>query len=121
MEREPAAYVLASGRHGTLYIGVTSDLPERVHQHREGLIKGFSSRYGINRLVHFEMFGDMTTAITREKQLKKWNRAWKIELIEAKNPIGKISPRRSWAFRPWLNNSLRHSRERGNPWKRDAF
>jgi len=50
------------------------------------LIKGFSSRYGINRLVHVEMFGDMTTAIAREKQLKKWNRAWKIELIEAKNP-----------------------------------
>jgi len=85
VEKDPAVYILASGRHGTLYIGVTSDLPGRVHQHREGLIKGFTSRYGVTRLVHFELFGDMITAITRKKQLKKWNRAWKTELVEVKN------------------------------------
>ena len=71
MDKQPAVYIMASGRHGTLYVGVTSDLPGRVHQHREGLIKGFTSRYGVTRLVHFELFGDMITAIAREKQLKK--------------------------------------------------
>jgi len=86
MDKQPAVYILASGKHGTLYIGVTSDLPGRVYQHRESLIKGFTSRYGVSRLVHYELFGDMITAIEREKQLKKWNRAWKIELIEARNP-----------------------------------
>ena len=86
MEKQPAVCLLASGRHGTLYVGVTSDLLGRVHQHRESLIKGFTSRYGVTRLVHFELFGDMTLAITHEKQLKKWNRPWKIERIEAKNP-----------------------------------
>ncbi|KRB82575.1 endonuclease [Sphingomonas sp. Root710] len=86
MDKEPAVYILSSGRHGTLYIGVTSDLLGRVYQHRESLIKGFTSRYGVSHLVHFERFDDMVSAITREKQLKKWNRAWKIELIEARNP-----------------------------------
>jgi putative endonuclease len=65
---------------------VTSDLLGRVHKHRERLIKGFTSRYGITRLVHFELFGDMMSAITREKQLKKWRRDWKANLIEASNP-----------------------------------
>ena len=86
MEKQPSVYILASGRHGTLYIGATSDLSGRVHQHRESLIKGFTSRYGVSRLVYYEGFDDMITAITREKQLKKWNRAWKIELVEARNP-----------------------------------
>lgn len=86
MHRQPAVYILASGRHGTLYIGVTSDLIARVHQHRESLIKGFSSRYGVSRLVHYECFDDMISAITREKQLKKWRRDWKLNLIEASNP-----------------------------------
>ncbi len=85
-ERQPCVYILASGKHGTLYIGVTSDLAGRMHQHREGLIKGFTSRYGVARLVHFEMFDDMTNAIVREKQLKKWNRDWKLTLIESANP-----------------------------------
>ena len=84
--RQPCGYILASGKHGTLYIGVMSDLPARLHQHREGLIEGFSSRYGVTRLVHFEMFDDMPTAILRERHLKKWRRAWKIGLIEEKNP-----------------------------------
>jgi len=86
MDRQPAVYILASGRHGTLYIGVTSDLIARVHQHRESLIKGFSSRYGVTRLVYYECFDDMVSAITREKQLKKWRRDWKLNLIEASNP-----------------------------------
>ncbi|MFZ5707058.1 MAG: GIY-YIG nuclease family protein [Pseudomonadota bacterium] len=86
MEKQPAIYILASARHGTLYIGVTSDLIARVHQHRESLIKGFSSRYGVSRLVHYECFDDMISAITREKQLKKWRRDWKLNLIEASNP-----------------------------------
>ena len=85
-ERQPCVYILASGKYGTLYIGVTSDLAGRLHQHREGLIKGFTSRYGVTCLVHFEMSDDMATAIAREKQLKKWNRDWKLNLIESANP-----------------------------------
>jgi len=84
--RQPCVYILASGKHGTLYIGVTSNPIARLRQHREGLIEGFTSRYGITRLVYFEMSDDMPTAIAREKQLKKWRRAWKIELIEEGNP-----------------------------------
>ena len=86
VERQPCVYILASGRHGTLYIGVTSDLPKRLWQHREGVTGGFTSRYGVHRLVRFEMFGDMERAIAREKQLKRWHRPWKINLIESDNP-----------------------------------
>jgi putative endonuclease len=85
MDWQPCVYILASGRHSTLYIGVTSNLLRRIHQHREGLIKGFTSRYGIHRLVHYEMADTMEVAITREKQLKKWNRDWKLRLIEEGN------------------------------------
>jgi len=85
-ERNPCAYILASGPYGTLYIGVTSDLVARMWQHRNGAVPGFTSRYGVNRLVHFEMFGDMETAIAREKQLKRWHRPWKINLINEANP-----------------------------------
>jgi putative endonuclease len=85
-ERQPCVYILSSGKHGTLYIGVTSDLTARLHQHREGLIKGFTTRYGVCHLVLFEVFDDMADAIAREKQLKKWNRDWKTNLIEAANP-----------------------------------
>ncbi len=84
-ERQPFVYILASGKHGTLYIGVTSNLISRLQQHRGGLIAGFTSRYGVTRLVYFEMSDDMLTAIAREKQLKKWRRAWKIGLIEEHN------------------------------------
>ena len=86
MEKQGFVYILASGKHGTLCIGVTSDLLGRLHQHREGLIKGFTTRYGVHRLIHFEIFDDMRAAIAREKQLKKWNRDWKLNLIEASNP-----------------------------------
>jgi putative endonuclease len=86
VERQPCVYILANGRHGTLYIGVTSNLLGRVIQHREGLIKGFTSRYGIDRLVWYAVADTMDAAIVREKQLKKWNRDWKLALIERDNP-----------------------------------
>lgn len=84
-ERNPMVYLLASGRNGTLYAGVTSDLVQRVYQHREGAM-GFTARYRVKRLVWFEPHGTMEQAILREKRIKKWNRAWKLALIEAANP-----------------------------------
>jgi putative endonuclease len=86
MNRQPAVYILASRRNGTLYIGVTSDLLKRAYEHKQDLVEGFTKRYGVHELVYFEMHEDMIAAITREKQLKKWNRAWKIDLIEQRNP-----------------------------------
>jgi len=86
MVRQPCTYILASGRNGTLYTGVTSDLIARMHQHRTSSIDGFTSRYGVCRLVRFEMFDDMPAAIAREKQIKRWRREWKINLIEQDNP-----------------------------------
>jgi putative endonuclease len=85
-ERIYYVYILASHIGGTLYIGVTGDLVRRVYQHREKLVKGFTERYGVNRLVYYEMFGEVAAAIRREKQLKRWNRAWKVRLIEERNP-----------------------------------
>ena len=79
-------YIFASRIGGTLYIGVTSDLVRRVYEHRTKAVKGFTSRYGVARLAYFEVFGDVGVAILREKQLKKWERAWKIRLIEERNP-----------------------------------
>ena len=87
MERLPCVYILASRRHGTLYIGVTSDLMGRLHQHRTKAIRGFTSRYAVMRLVHFEVADTMQSAIAREKQLKAWKRDWKIALIEKDNPL----------------------------------
>jgi putative endonuclease len=78
-------YILASGKHGTLYIGVTNDLVRRVHEHRTGVVEGFTQRHGIKTLVHFESFLDASAAIEREKKLKKWRRDWKIGLIERDN------------------------------------
>ena len=86
MERQPCIYILASRRHGTIYIGMTSDIMARVWQHRARTKRGFTSRYRVMRLVHFEMAETMTTAIAREKQLKAWKRDWKIALIERENP-----------------------------------
>ncbi|MGC4032203.1 MAG: GIY-YIG nuclease family protein [Tepidisphaeraceae bacterium] len=82
----PAVYILASQRNGTLYIGVTSNLPQRVWQHKNDVVESFTQRYGVHLLVYYEQHGTMEQAITREKQLKKWNRAWKLRLIEEKNP-----------------------------------
>ena len=76
----------ASRRRGTLYIGVTSGLNQRIWRHRQGIGSGFTAQYGVTRLVYYEAYDDMQTAIEREKQLKGWRRAWKIELIETKNP-----------------------------------
>jgi putative endonuclease len=86
MVRQPAVYILASKPNGTLYIGVTSDLPKRVWEHKNDLVDGFTRRDGVHRLVYYELHEDMLSAITREKQLKKSNRAWKLELIESQNP-----------------------------------
>ena len=86
MDQTYYVYVLASGRNGTLYVGVTSDLAARVWQHRSGATLGFTSRYGVHHLVHVEAFSDINEAILREKRIKKWRRAWKLELIERTNP-----------------------------------
>jgi putative endonuclease len=84
--KQPAVYIMASAERGTLYIGVTGNLKLRVWQHRERRVEGFTKRYGIKYLVWFEHHPDFLVAIEREKQLKKWNRAWKLELIEKNNP-----------------------------------
>ena len=81
-----AVYILASRRNGTLYIGVTGHLALRIEQHRSMAVPGFTRRYKVTHLVHVEWFEDIRDAIAREKQLKGWNRAWKIKLIEASNP-----------------------------------
>ncbi len=80
-------YMLASRRYGTLYIGVTSNLVRRVWQHREGLLDGFTKQYNVKNLVWYEVHSDITAAFTREKQLKEWRRAWKLELIHERNPM----------------------------------
>ena len=79
-------YILASKKHGTLYLGVTNDIVRRVYQHRTKAVGGFTARYDVNKLVWFEIYDDAVTAITREKELKKWRRDWKIRLIEEQNP-----------------------------------
>jgi putative endonuclease len=85
-ERQFAVYMLASRRNGTLYIGVTSDLIKRTWEHREGFVEGFTKQHGVKQLVWYELHESADSAIAREKQLKKWNRAWKIRLIEKSNP-----------------------------------
>ena len=82
----PCVYLLASRPNGTLYIGVTSDPVQRIWQHRNGFVEGFTKRYRVHRLVWYEVHESMESAILGEKALKKWNRAWKIELIERSNP-----------------------------------
>ena len=84
--KQAFVYILASRPNGTLYVGVTSDLRNRIHQHRMGDVPGFTKRYGIKQLVHFEPHDTMPDAILREKRIKKWRRAWKIRLIEEHNP-----------------------------------
>lgn len=82
----PCVYILANKRNGTLYIGVTSDLERRVWEHKNKVVKGFSQQYATEKLVYYEQGESMIGAIQREKQLKKWNRKWKLELIEKENP-----------------------------------
>ncbi len=79
-------YILASRKHGTLYVGVTSDVPGRVYEHRAGITPGFTSHYRVHQLVYFEQFGAIDDAIRLEKQVKRWRREWKINLIERRNP-----------------------------------
>ena len=79
-------YLLASRKYGTLYLGVTNDLTRRVYEHKAKLSPGFTAKYGVDRLVWFEVYDDPSTAIDREKRLKKWRRDWKIRLIEEQNP-----------------------------------
>ncbi|WP_332876188.1 GIY-YIG nuclease family protein [Massilia sp. S19_KUP03_FR1] len=86
MDKYSYVYLLASRPYGTLYIGVTSDLIKRVWEHREGFVSGFTKQYNVKQLVWYEMHGYIMAAITREKQLKEWQRAWKIELIQKTNP-----------------------------------
>jgi len=86
MSKQPAVYILASKRNGTLYVGVTSNLPKRAWEHKNHLVAGFTKRYGVYRLVYYELHEDVVSAIRREKQMKKWNQAWKLELIERQNP-----------------------------------
>ena len=86
MAKQPALYILASKRNGTLYIGVTSNLVQRIWQHRNDQAAGFSQRYHVHQLVYFELHSDMEQAITREKRIKKWNRKWKLRLTQERNP-----------------------------------
>jgi len=86
MSKHPCTYILASAKKGTLYIGVTSNLIQRIWQHKNNEVKGFTKKYHVHMLVYYEQHETMDAAITREKQLKKWNRDWKINLIEEANP-----------------------------------
>jgi putative endonuclease len=79
-------YILTNKPRGTLYIGITNDLVRRIHEHREGLVPGFTKRYGLRQLVYFERYDDPNSAIQREKNIKHWSRAWKLDLITGANP-----------------------------------
>jgi len=79
-------YILASGRNGTLYVGVTNELARRVHEHKQGVVDGFSKKYAVHRLVHYETFDEMADALAHERRIKRWLRKWNLDLIEANNP-----------------------------------
>ncbi len=89
MDKQYYVYILASRKNGTLYIGITSDLIRRTWEHKNGFVKGFSSKYGVDKLVYFEIFDNPENAINREKRLKSYKRKWKIDLIEQNNPTWK--------------------------------
>jgi len=86
MQKSPCVYILASRPNGTLYVGITSDLLKRVWEHKNDLVEGFTKRYGVHKLVWYEAHETMDSAIHREKKIKKWNRKWKLALIERSNP-----------------------------------
>ena len=86
MNKQPAVYILASKRNGTLYVGVTSDLVKRVWEHRNDLVEGFTKRHGVHQLVWYELHESMESAMLWEKRLKDWQRKWKVQLIEKTNP-----------------------------------
>ncbi|EIL99370.1 GIY-YIG nuclease family protein [Rhodanobacter thiooxydans] len=121
-ELQPAVYILASQRNGTLYIGVTSNLVQRVWQHREGVVEGFTEKHNVKMLVWYEQHATMESAITREKSLKKWNRVWKLRLIEAANPEWRDlwaeivdAPSADVVRAEALDSRLRGNDERGTP------
>jgi putative endonuclease len=86
MKKQPAVYILASAKNGTLYTGVTSDLVKRIWEHKNNLVDGFTKRYSVHDLVWFELHDTMDSAINREKNIKEWKRAWKLKMIEKDNP-----------------------------------
>jgi putative endonuclease len=86
MSKQPAVYILASRKNGTLYVGVTSNLVKRIWEHRNDLVEGFTKRYGVHQLVWYEILESMDAAIQREKRLKERKRMWKVQLIEKRNP-----------------------------------
>jgi putative endonuclease len=86
VDKQPAVYILASKKNGTLYVGVTSDLVKRIWEHRNNMVEGFTKRYRVHHLVWYELHESMESAIQREKRLKEWKRVWKLELIERTNP-----------------------------------
>ena len=106
--KEPCVNLLASRRNGTLYVGVTSNLVQRVWQHREDVFEGFTKRYGVHLLVWYERHDSMVSAIQREKVIKEWKRRWKLELIETFNRSGEISMRTCCNA---LDSSLRRNDE----------
>ena len=105
VERTPCVYLLASSFHGTLYTGVTSDLPGRIWQHRKEITKGFTARYGVKRLVWFEVHEMMDSAIRREKSIKRWRREWKVQLVEAENPKWRDLAE-EWGFEPLIQRKV---------------
>ena len=105
MDRQPTVYLLATSFHGTLYTGVTSNLVGRVYQHREGIAKGHTARYGIKRLVWFEMHESMDAAIRREKTIKRWVRPYKYALIEADNPTWRDLAEK-WGFESLIKKQV---------------
>ena len=86
MEKQPCVYILANKRNGTLYVGVTSDLPKRIWEHKSKVVEGFTNKYGVNKLVWYEIDHTMESAIQRENTIKKWRREWKLRIIEEMNP-----------------------------------
>jgi putative endonuclease len=86
MDKQFYVYILSSKRNGTLYAGITSDLVKRVWEHKNKTVEGFTEKYGVDKLVYYEVHTDVENAIRREKQIKRWNRSWKLRLIEEKNP-----------------------------------
>ena len=84
--KQSYVYILASKRNGTLYVGVTSDLIKRIYEHKQNLVEGFTNKYNVHELVYYEVHSDIEAAILREKKIKKWNRRWKLRLIEEMNP-----------------------------------
>jgi putative endonuclease len=86
VNKQPSVYILANKRNGTIYVGVTSDLVKRIWEHKNSMVEGFTKHYNVHKLVWYELHESMESAIVREKRLKDWKRAWKLRLIESKNP-----------------------------------